>query len=188
MATEEQTELRDVNLRKLEAENSIGVLVTLVAGFALALLPDLEAPDDCTCALFPDSATAVAQAFAFVYLVLLVGVASFSSMSVVYTTGLYFHGSKLLAKRRALKQQLDEFDEFWDGHKRSRQFFRSAFVLSLPSFVLSMGFSPKLWCSDCRLGLVALCILTVCAVCIYFISRIVTAPKKKSQIVHAQNM
>jgi len=158
--SEEEVETRDANLRKLDAENAIGVLATLIAGFSLAMIPAVEKQDDC------ETNDGVVRTAMYIHVLLLAVVSFCSSVSVIFTTGLYFKGQKLLSKRiskNPLSKQLRDFDKFWDGHKDSRGKFRQLFLLSIPLFLLAVAASPTVWCADQNLG-IALCVsLGFCA-------------------------
>jgi len=178
-----EAQLLDVNQKKLEAENAIGVLATLIAGFALSLLPQLEvfsgkirsgeAGSCSTCGSLPPAAHArMLLACEYVHVMSLVVVACASCFSVVVVTLIYFLGSKILAKRKGARaKMLAEFDAFWDGIKGVRTFSRDAFLASIPLFLLSIAASPKLWCNNCFLAGFSATALASSGIGVFFLTR-----------------
>lgn len=96
-------EIRDAQLRKLDAENSVAALATLLAGFAMSIIPgysSVESPEDCKCGLLGVGAMATLIAVCeYVHVLGLGLVAVLASLSVVQTATHYFEGVKLLSSR-----------------------------------------------------------------------------------------
>lgn len=160
MSSDEEQETRDASLRKLDAENAIGVLATLIAGFSLAMIPAVEAQEDC--AIGENGIRFIMYA----HVLLLAGVSFCSAASVIYTTGLYFKGQKLLSKRLSktvLSSQQADFDRFWDAQKDNRGWFRNLFLVSIPCFLMAVAFSPTVWCADAGLGAMLLLAIVMSA-------------------------
>ena len=152
-------EIRDGNLRKLDAENAIGLLATLIAGFSMSMIPEFDPIDDaaemCHCALW-SQATVSYIVFVCKYLHLLgLGVVSvLAAHTVVYTTTTYFRGVKLVSSRKAtIEAQVASFNVWFDSNAGMRKLTRAAFAWSLPLFLVTISVTPKVVCTDCKLGL-----------------------------------
>eukprot|EP00966_Prymnesium_polylepis_P296158 6840984-Prymnesium_polylepis.1 len=159
-------EMRDSNLRKLEAENSIGLLAVLIAGFALSMMPAYEPVtdyDECRCALL--SMTWMGRiifASQFVHVLGLGLVGALASFSIIFTSGLYVTGTKILSTRNTtLEMKLAHFKKWFDGPQGTRRYLsRYTFALSLPIFIISIGVTPRTMCFDCVMGLLLFGLMT----------------------------
>ena len=119
----------EIRNKKLVAESSVGVLATLVSGFSLNSITSLKHDDNknCNCVLWD-------EAFGYDYYLVLMWIntmfhiltACISGISLIYSTGVYWRGTKILSKR--IKDGMDnenklydynnsiinEFDDWWD--------------------------------------------------------------------------
>jgi hypothetical protein len=148
----------DRRLRKLEAEtDGVGTVGMLLAGFALAMIPEAEAADSAECSDCPlwsatTNATIVDICYYF-YVLSLSLVATASALATIFSTSANWQGKKILAKRSGdATKSLKTFDAYWDSVKAERKFVRAIFYRSLPLFLISVAASPKVWCGDCVLG------------------------------------
>lgn len=148
----------DIREKKLTAESSIGILATLITGFSISLLPNnkIETSDNCNCILWSQDTNHKIQLFLYwLHTILIALTASISSLSVVESTGLYWYGMKLLSKRNNQFQlQIQDFDNYWNSQKNSRQYYRLLFFITISIFLLSFSFIPTVWCNNCILGLI----------------------------------
>ena len=93
----------EIAKQKLEAETSIGVLAMLISGFAISIIPSITVSSDtCNCMLW-DEIELVQYVLFWLHTMIIVYVCGMSGISVLYTTGLYWKGMKLLSTREQNK-------------------------------------------------------------------------------------
>ncbi|CAE8637657.1 unnamed protein product [Polarella glacialis] len=146
---------------KLAAENSIGVLATLLAGFAFSMVPEFSivSRDIGNCHSDGLNSHRLSQILRYVEIVHLMSlglVACCSCFSALVVTILYFEGCKVLSSRKeTLPERIAKFDSWWDDDmKPLRKRSRRCFFACLPLFLVSMAAYPKLWCEDFELATV----------------------------------
>jgi len=167
--------------KKLTGESSIGILGTLIAGFSISLIPNIVKLEDCECILWTNN-NIVQEILIWINTLLLGIVSIISGITVIYSTGLYWRGMKLLSKRENVegkmwinieekrKNLLNSFNKWWDGEHKLRKTIRRLFISIVPLFILGISFSNNIWCNNCILGIIFLFLFLISSIIIWILS------------------
>ena len=151
--------------KKLIGESSIGILGTLIAGFSISLIPNIVKQENCECILWTNN-DLIQEILIWINTLLLGIVSIISGITVMYSTGLYWRGMKILSKRENVegkvwieikdkrKALLKKFNNWWDDEHKLRKMIRILFISTVPLFILGISFSNNIWCNNCILGLI----------------------------------
>ncbi|KAK3247988.1 hypothetical protein CYMTET_42533 [Cymbomonas tetramitiformis] len=163
----------------------------LLAGFALAMVPEVQLPEFDTCRdcfLGPSFHRGIVRASYYVYVFSLGIVATVSTSTTIFSTSLNWQGKKRLSKRgkKGGPKMLVSFDDWWAAKKKERKFWRWYFFISLPLFVVSIAASPNIWCGDCILGVCLLLMMMACGAVLYKIAYVNVLNGVDPQYEHGQ--
>ena len=167
--------------KKLTGESSIGILGTLIAGFSISLIPNIVKQENCQCILWTNND--LTQEILIWINTLLLGIVSIiSGITVMYSTGLYWRGMKILSKRENVegkvwieiqdkrKGLLKKFNNWWDDEHKLRKMIRRLFISTVPLFILGISFSNNIWCNNCILGLIVLFLFMISSIILFILS------------------
>ena len=167
--------------KKLTGESSIGILGTLIAGFSISLIPNIVKQENCQCILWTNN-DLIQEILIWINTLLLGIVSIISGITVMYSTGLYWRGMKILSKRENVegkvwieipdkrKGLLKKFNNWWDGEHKLRKMIRRLFISTVPLFILGISFSSNIWCNNCILGLIVLFLFMISSIILFILS------------------
>ena len=167
--------------KKLTGESSIGILGTLIAGFSISLIPNIVKHENCECILWTNN-DLIQEILIWINTLLLGIVSIISGITVMYTTGLYWRGMKILSKREnkegkvwieikdKRKALLKKFNNWWDDEHKLRKMIRILFISTVPLFILGISFSNNIWCNNCILGLIVLFLFMISCIILFILS------------------
>ena len=167
--------------KKLTGESSIGILGTLIAGFSISLIPNIVKQENCECILWTNN-DLIQEILIWINTLLLGIVSIISGITVMYSTGLYWRGMKILSKRENVegkvwieiedkrKGLLKEFNNWWDDEHKLRITIRRLFISTVPLFILGISFSNNIWCNNCILGLIVLFLFMISSIILFILS------------------
>ena len=167
--------------KKLTGESSIGILGTLIAGFSISLIPNIVKQENCECILWTNN-DLIQEILIWINTLLLGIVSIISGITVMYSTGLYWRGMKILSKRENVegkvwieindkrKGLLKKFNNWWDDEHKLRKMIRRLFISTVPLFILGISFSNNIWCNNCILGLIVLFLFMISSMILFILS------------------
>ena len=167
--------------KKLTGESSIGILGTLIAGFSISLIPNIVKQENCQCILWTNN-DLIQEILIWINTLLLGIVSIISGITVMYSTGLYWRGMKILSKRENVegkvwieiqdkrKGLLKKFNNWWDDEHKLRKMIRRLFISTVPLFILGISFSNNIWCNNCILGLIVLFLFMISCIILFILS------------------
>jgi len=167
--------------KKLTGESSIGILGTLIAGFSISLIPNIVKQENCQCILWTNN-DLIQEILIWINTLLLGIVSIISGITVMYSTGLYWRGMKILSKRENVegkvwieindkrKELLKKFNNWWDDEHKLRKMIRRLFISTVPLFILGVSFSNNIWCNNCILGLIVLFLFMISCIILFILS------------------
>ena len=167
--------------KKLTGESSIGILGTLIAGFSISLIPNIVKQENCQCILWTNN-DLIQEILIWINTLLLGIVSIISGITVMYSTGLYWRGMKILSKRENVegkvwieindkrKGLLKKFNNWWDDEHKLRKMIRRLFISTVPLFILGISFSNNIWCNNCILGLIVLFLFMISSMILFILS------------------
>ena len=167
--------------KKLTGESSIGILGTLIAGFSISLIPNIVKQENCQCILWTNN-DLIQEILIWINTLLLGIVSIISGITVMYSTGLYWRGMKILSKRENVegkvwieivdkrKGLLKKFNNWWDDEHKLRKTIRRLFISTVPLFILGISFSNNIWCNNCILGLIVLFLFMISSIILFILS------------------
>ena len=167
--------------KKLTGESSIGILGTLIAGFSISLIPNIVKQENCQCILWTNN-DLIQEILIWINTLLLGIVSIISGITVMYSTGLYWRGMKILSKRENVegkvwieiqdkrKGLLKKFNNWWDDEHKLRKMIRRLFISTVPLFILGISFSNNIWCNNCILGLIVLFLFMISSIILFILS------------------
>jgi len=167
--------------KKLTGESSIGILGTLIAGFSISLIPNIVKQENCECILWTNN-DLIQEILIWINTLLLGIVSIISGITVMYSTGLYWRGMKILSKRENVegkvwieikdkrKKLLKKFNNWWDDEHKLRKMIRILFISTVPLFILGISFSNNIWCNNCILGLIVLFLFMISSMILFILS------------------
>jgi len=167
--------------KKLTGESSIGILGTLIAGFSISLIPNIVKQENCECILWTNN-DLIQEILIWINTLLLGIVSIISGITVMYSTGLYWRGMKILSKRENVegkvwieikdkrKGLLKKFNNWWDDEHKLRKMIRRLFISTVPLFILGVSFSNNIWCNNCILGLIVLFLFMISCIILFILS------------------
>ena len=167
--------------KKLTGESSIGILGTLIAGFSISLIPNIVKQENCECILWTNN-DLIQEILIWINTLLLGIVSIISGITVMYSTGLYWRGMKILSKRENVEGKvwieiedkrkgiLKKFNNWWDDEHKLRKTIRRLFISTVPLFILGISFSNNIWCNNCILGLIVLFLFMISSIILFILS------------------
>ena len=177
----------DLFEKKLAAESSIGILATLIAGFSISALPNINNNNAvCKCSLWESETNyMINETLMWISSIFLSLTTVLSIISIFYSSGLFWLGMKKISFREhknqnntVLKQNLNKRVEilnklnlWWDQEHVSRNILRKLFVSTFLFFTNGFILMPSMWCNNCILGIILFTIFSLGNICVLILSK-----------------